>query len=301
MEACAGAHYWGRIAGVAGHTVKLIAPHFVKPYVKSNKNDRVDAQAIWEAAQRPNMRFVAVKTLEQHDIQSLHRIRSRVVKNRTALTNQIQGLLLEYGIITRPGRQALRRHIPEILEDADNGLTVRFRRMLAELYQELVQLDERVEKLDEQVAQFVRSNEDCQRLMTIPGIGPLGATALYAAVGNINLFKNGRELAAWLGLVPRQYSTGGKPRLLGISKRGDVYLRALLIHGARAALRVIDKKLDNKSLWAKQLIARRNKNVAAVAMANKSVRIAFALLKYGAEYRSATTLPRTTAFSNPAG
>ena len=285
MEACASAHYWGRTAKQAGHEVRLMAPQFVKPYVKSNKNDRLDAQAIWEAVQRPNMRFVAVKTLEQHDIQSLHRIRSRVVKNRTALTNQIQGLLLEYGLTTRPGRQTLRRHIPEILEDAENGLTIRFRQMLAELYRELVQLDERVTHLDDQVNQVVKSNKDCQRLMTIPGVGPLGATALYAAIGDINLFKNGRELAAWLGLVPRQYSTGGKPRLLGISKRGDVYLRTLLIHGARAALRVIDKKQDKRSLWAQDVIVRRNKNIAAVAMANKTARVAYAMLKHQDDYR----------------
>ena len=290
MEACASAHHWGRTAERAGHTVRLIAPQFVKPYVKSNKNDRVDAQAIWEAVQRPNMRFVAVKTLEQHDIQSLHRIRSRVVKNRTALTNQIQGLLLEYGITTRPGRQALRKHIPEILEDAENGLTIRFRQMLAELYQELVALDERVTHLDDQVIQIIKSNEDCQRLMTIPGVGPLGATALYAAIGDIHMFKNGRELAAWLGLVPRQYSTGGKPRLLGISKRGDVYLRSLLIHGARAALRVIDKKQDKRSIWAQELSARRNKNIAAVAMANKTARVAYAMLKYRTEYRQTPVL-----------
>jgi len=285
MEACAGAHYWGRYAEEVGHSVRLIAPQFVKPYVKSNKNDRVDAQAIWEAVQRPNMRFVAAKTVEQQDIQSLHRIRNRTVTNRTALTNQIQGLLLEYGITTRPGRLALRRNIPEILEDAENGLSMRFRQILAELYEELIQLDIRVDALDRQVDQLVKNNEDCQRLMTIPGIGPLSATALVAAIGDINTFNNGRELSAWLGLVPRQYSTGGKPRLLGISKRGDVYLRSLLIHGARSALRVVDKKDDKRSRWARDVIARRNKNVAAVAMANKIVRTAYAVLKYGNEYR----------------
>lgn len=285
MEACAGAHHWARLFRSYGHTVKLIAPQFVKPYVKSNKNDRHDAQAIWEAVQRPGMRFVAVKELEQQDIQSLHRIRSRIVANRTALTNQIQGLLLEYGITTRPGRKALRQHIPEILEDAENGLTFNFRRLLSELYEELILLDRRVADLDQQVDQIVHANKPCQRLMQIPGIGPLGATALVAAIGDINVFKNGRELSAWLGLVPRQHSTGGKPKLLGISKRGDVYLRSLLIHGARAALRVIEKKQDVRSRWAKSLIARRNKNLAAVAMANKMVRSAFALLKYGDDYR----------------
>jgi transposase len=294
MEACGSAHYWGRFAEEAGHTVRLIAPQFVKPYIKSNKNDRVDAQAIWEAVQRPNMRFVAAKTVEQQDIQSLHRIRSRAVTNRTALTNQIQGLLLEYGITTRKGRTALRSQIPEILEDAENALSMRFRHLLAELYEDLVQLDVRVKELDRQVDQLILSNKECQRLMGIPGIGPLGATALVAAIGDINAFKNGRELSAWLGLVPRQYSTGGKPRLLGISKRGDVYLRSILIHGARAALRVIDNKEDAKSRWAKKLIARRNKNVATVAMANKMVRTAYAMLKYGNDYRRPEAL---SAFS----
>ena len=285
MESCASAHYWARVFQSHGHKVKLIAPQFVKPYVKSNKNDRCDAEAICEAVQRPNMRFVAIKQVEQQDIQSLHRIRSQAVAHRTALTNQIRGLLLEYGICLPQGRACLRRQIPLILEDADNGLTMQFRTLLSGLYDELDHMDRRVEFLDRQVDQVVRGSAPIQRLMGIPGIGPLSATALIAAVGDVNTFKNGREMAAWLGLVPRQFSTGGKARLLGISKRGDVYLRQLLIHGARAALRVIEHKQDARSRWAKDLIERRNKNVAAVAMANKMVRTAYALLKNDESYR----------------
>lgn len=284
MEACGGAHYWARLFRSYGHDVRLMAPQFVKPYVKSNKNDRADAEAIGEAVQRSTMRFVAIKEVEQQDIQCLHRIRSQVVANRTAQTNQIRGLLLEYGIDIPQGRRHVRSQIPGILEDADNGLSARLRRLLSELYEELTRLDARVEALDREVAQAVRDDEQVQRLMTIPGFGPLCATALIAAIGDVSVFRNGREMAAWVGLVPRQCSTGGKDRLLGISKRGDVYLRTILIHGARAALRVTEKKQDSRSRWARRIVERRNKNIAAVAMANKMVRTAYAILKHGGVY-----------------
>lgn len=284
IEACASAHYWARLLASYGHEVKLIAPQFVKPYVKSNKNDQVDAEAICEAVQRPTMRFVATKTVEQQDVQCLHRIRSQAVAQRTAQVNQIRGLLLEYGIVISQGRAQVRRQLPLILEDAENGLTVRFRGLLSALYDELVHLDERISDFDQQIDQLAQEDERARRLLTIPGIGPKGATALVAAIGDIHGFKNGRELAAWLGLVPRQSSTGGHTRLLGISKRGDVYLRQLIIHGARAVLRFVDRKEDSRSRWARELMQRRNKNVAAVAMANKMVRTVYALLKNEQEY-----------------
>ena len=289
MEACGSAHYWARLLQSYGHEVKLIAPQFVKPYVKSNKNDAADAEAICEAAQRPNMRFVAVKEIGQQDIQAIHRMRSLAVGRRTAQINQIRGLLLEYGIEIPAGRFNLLKRLPEILEDAENGLTDLFREELFGLYGELRHLDERIAHYDEKIEQIAQADERMQRLQTIPGIGPKIATALLAAIGDIHAFKNGRELAAWLGLVPRQHSTGGKSTLLGISKRGDVYLRQLIIHGARSILRWVDRKTDRTSRWAAALKVRRHKNIAIVAMANKMVRIAFALLKKGETYRAELT------------
>jgi len=278
IEACGGANYWKRTFERYGHTVKMMSPQFVKPYVKSNKNDAIDAEAICEAVQRPNMRFVPSKTIAQQDIQSLHRIRSQLVARRTAQANQIRGLLMEYGIIMPKGISYVRKEIPGILENANNELTVLFRTLLKDLYDEMVHLDERVEKLEDNLKIVCRENTDCQRLLTIPGIALLSATALIAAIGDIHVFKNGRELAAWLGLVPRQHSTGGKPTLLGISKRGDTYLRTLLIHGGRAIVRVAEKYQDNRSQWIGKLEQRRGNNIATVAVANKNARIAWALL-----------------------
>ena len=285
MEACGSAHYWARKFRRYGHEVRLIAPQFVKPFVKSNKNDAADAEAICEAAQRPNMRFVAVKTIEQQDIQAIHRMRSLAVDRRTALINQIRGLLLEYGIEIAKGRPAMQRRLPEILEDADNGLSERFRAELHGLAEELRHLNERVAHYDVQIEAIAQSDPQARILMTIPGIGAKGATALLAAIGeDPRLFKNGRGLAAWIGLVPRQHSTGGRDRLLGISKRGDVYLRNLLIHGARAVLRFVERKEDPTSRWATALKARRHANVAIVAMANKIARVAYAVMTTGKPY-----------------
>jgi len=285
MEACGSAHHWARLFRTFGHEVRLIAPQFVKPYVKSNKNDAADAEAICEAAQRPSMRFVAVKTVEQQDIQAIHRMRSLAVQQRTAQINQIRGLLLEYGIEVAQGRAALQRRLPEILEDADNGLSERFRAELHELAEELRHLNERVAHYDEQLEQIAQGDAQARALMTIPGVAAKGATALLAAVGeDPRLLKNGRGLAAWLGLVPRQHSTGGRDRLLGISKRGDVYLRNLLIHGARAVLRCVERKEDRTSRWATALKARRHTNIAVVAMANKIARIAYAVMTTGKPY-----------------
>lgn len=285
MEACGSSHYWARLFRSYGHEVKLIAPQFVKPYVKSNKNDAADAEAICEAVQRPNMRFVAVKEPIQQDIQAIHRMRSLAVARRTAQVNQIRGLLLEYGIEIPAGRTNVRKRLPTILGDGGNGLGDLFREELFLLGQELGHLDERVAHYDERINQLGREDVRIRRLLTTPGIGPLGATALVASAGDVSAFRNGREMAAWLGLVPKQHSTGGRNTLLGMSKRGDVYLRQLLIHGARAVLRRVANKDDRTSRWANALLARRHKNIAVVAMANKMVRTAFALLKKGEEYR----------------
>jgi transposase len=285
LEACGGAHHWVRVFKSHGHVVRMIAPQFVKPYVKSNKNDAVDAEAICEAVQRPSMRFVPEKCIEQQDMQSLHRIRSQIVARRTAQANQVRGLLLEYGIMIPKGISYIRRQIPLILEDADNGLSDLFRQLLNDLYLEFVHLDERVDALEETLKALCAQSEDCQRLLTIPGVGLLSATALVAAIGDIRAFKNGRELAAWLGLVPRQHSTGGKTTLMGISKRGDTYLRTLLIHGGRTVVRVAEKHQDRKNQWVCEVEQRRGKNIAAVAVANKNARIAWALLSKQTTYQ----------------
>jgi transposase len=285
MEACGSAHHWGRTFESYGHQVRLIAPQFVKPYVKTNKNDAADAEAIAEAVQRPRMRFVALKTVEQQDLQAIHRLRSLVVARRTAQVNQVRGLLLEFGLDIPQGRAALMRRLPELLEDGENGLSERFRVELREILEELRHLDERVTAYDQRITAIAKADKRAQRLMTIPGIGSLTATALLAAVGNDpGVFSHGRGLAAWLGLVPRQASTGGRERLLGISKHGDIYLRELLIHGARAVLRWVERKTDRTSRWATALKARRHSNVATVAMANKMARIAYAVLMTGEEY-----------------
>jgi transposase len=284
MEACGGAHHWARELQKLGHTVKLIAPQFVKPYVKSNKNDANDAEAICEAVGRPTMRFVSVKTIAQQDLQAIHRIRSELVRQRTAKVNQIRGFLAEYGLVV--GRQVatLRRALPELLEDAENGLSFDFRALLEDLRQDLIRLDERVSEMDKKIHTLAHSMPAAKLLQSIPGIGPMIATAIVCAVGDGKQFKRGRDLAAWLGLTPRQQSSGGKDRLLGISKRGDTYLRTLLIQGAKSVLKVVDKKTDPRSLWLQNLCARKHKNIAAVALANKNARIAWALLSNETSY-----------------
>ncbi len=286
IEACGGANHWTRVFERFGHTVHMMAPQFVKPYVKSNKSDAADAEAICEAVQRPTMRFVPAKSVAQQDLQSLHRIRSQAVARRTAQANQIRGLLMEYGLVIPQGIVYIRKSIPAMLEDGENELTVMFRELLSDLYDEMVHLDKRIKTLENKLKALCDQNEECQRLLTIPGVGLLSATALVAAIGDINAFKNGRELAAWLGLVPRQHSTGGKPTLLGISKRGDTYLRTLLIHGGRTVVRVADKHQDQRSQWISQLDARRGKNISAVAVANKNARVAWALLSQKTTYQT---------------
>ncbi|HKS82969.1 MAG TPA: IS110 family transposase, partial [Candidatus Acidoferrales bacterium] len=287
LEACCGSHYWTRVLSRFGHTVKLIAPQFVKPYVKSNKNDANDAEAICEAVSRPQMRFVPAKSVEQQDIQSLHRVRSRLVSSRTQLASQMRGLLAEYGIVLPPGVSQLRRGLPLILENGENELTAFSRRLFASLYEELVQLDEKIAGLDEQVRTVYRASEPCQRVAAVEGIGPLIATALIAAISDGKSFKNGRQFAAWLGLVPRQHSTGGKTRLLGISKRGDSYLRTLLIHGARSVVYRASRKTDSRNRWIADKQRRLGTSKACVALANKNARIVWSLIARGESYRRA--------------
>lgn len=247
MEACGSAHYWARKLAELGHTVKLMAPQFVKPYVKTNKNDARDAEAICEAVSRPNMRYVPVKTVAQQAVLSLHRARQGFVVERTAQANQIRGLLSEFGIVIPKGIRYLERGLPEIPEDAENGLSGMSRDLFNRLFNHFRELDRQVKEFEEQSNEWHRENADSRRLESIPGIGPITATALIAAIGNASAFENARQLAAWLGLVPRQDSSGGKERLLGISKRGDVYLRTLLIHGARSVLRRL--KPDQAEGW----------------------------------------------------
>ena len=293
MEACSGAHYWAQKLMDIGHDVRLISPQFVKPYVKTNKSDLNDAEAICEAASRPSMRFVTIKSGEQLSIQAAHRVRSRLVGNRTSLANQIRGILAEFGIVVARNIAALRRRLPEILGSDTDTLDQMTRSLMLDLQEELVVADSRVRTYDRRIKQLSKISEVCQRLERIEGIGPLTATALVAAAGNAASFRNGRQFAAWLGLVPRHHSSGGRTRLLGISKRGDRYIRTLLIHGARSALGRIRHKNDPRSQWLRKLCGRRPYNVAAVALANKNARIAWALLRHGEAYDRRLTVAAT--------
>lgn len=286
IEACGGAHDWARRLSALGHTVKLMAPQFVKPYVKGNKHDVADAEAICEAVTRPSMRFVPIKAPEQQALQALHRARQSFVSARTAQANQIRGLLAEFGLVMPKGLAALKQRIPDILADAENGLPDEFRALIQTLSQHLNVLHGQVEAMTKNLENAHQANPLSRRLAQIPGVGPLIATALLAAIGDIHEFTHGRQLAAWLGLVPKQSSTGGKTHLLGISKRGDTYLRTLLIHGARSALLAAQRKAASTNLWVTRLAERRHPNIAAVALANKNVRIAFALLAHDRDYVS---------------
>ena len=253
-------------------------------YVKTNKNDKADAEAICEAVSRPNMRYVSVKTVEQQAILSVHRARAGFVKARTAQANQIRGLLSAFGVVIPKGIHSIMKRIPEILEDGENGLPGTMRNLLQRLTENLKEMDRQVDELEMQIQLWHRENEASRRLAEIPGIGPITASAIVATVGKAREFKNGRQLAAWMGLVPKQNSSGGKQNLLGISKRGDTYLRTLLIHGARSVIRYAESKADEGS-WLRKLMARRNKNVAAVALANKNARTIWALLAHDRTFR----------------
>ena len=286
MEACGSAHHWARKLGRFGHEVKLIAPQFVKPYVKTNKNDAADAEAICEAVARPNMRFVPIKNVEQQAVLALHRVRQGFVKARTAQANQIRGLLGEFGLVIPQGIAHVAKRIPELIEDASNELPGSFRLLIDRLMAHLKELDRQIGELEAQIKAWHGASELSRKLEKVPGIGPITASALVATVGDAKSFNNGRQLSAWMGLVPRQNSSGGKANLLGMSKRGDTYLRTLLIHGARSAILAAQRKTEKSADgWLHQLLQRRNPNVAAVALANKNARIAWALLAHGREFR----------------
>ena len=284
LEAGSSSHYWARQLSGLGHTVKLMAPQFVRPYVKTNKNDARDAEAICEAVTRPTMRFVPIKTVEQQAMLAVHRARQGFVKARTAQANQLRSLLAEFGLVVPQGIAALLRAVPAMVSDDENGLLESVRHLFTRLLGHIQELDRQVTELEEQITQWHKKDERSRKLEKVPGIGPLTASALVATIGNARGFHNGRQLAAWLGLVPRQYSTGGKTRLHGISKRGDVYLRTLLIHGARSVLRFAARHTDPTTTWLKNVQARRNANIAAVALANKHARMVWALLAHDREY-----------------
>lgn len=295
LEACAGSHHWGRELRARGYVVKLMAPQFVKPYVKSNKTDRNDAEAICEAMSRPSMRFVALKQVEQQDLQAVHRVRAELIRQRTAKANQIRGLVGEYGLVAPQRLGPLRAAVPCWLEDAKNGLTLRFRGVLSGLWQDLRYLDERVTELDLEIRVLAEDIPVAQRLQQLRGVGPVIATALAAALGDGKAFRNGRDFAVSLGLTPRQHSSGGKAQLLGISKRGDSYLRQLLVHGARAAVRTVGQKQDALSHWIRDLSARKHTNVVVVALANKTARMAWAMVHANGDYDPRLAAKRATA------
>ena len=284
MEACGSAHYWARKLQALGHTVRLIPPQYVKPFVKRNKNDAADAEAICEAVTRPNMPSVPIKDPSQQAILSVHRARQGFVKSRTAQANQIRGLLAEYGFTIPQGIGQITKRVPEIIEDGENELPGSFRLLIHRLVDHLKELDRQVSELEGEIQLWHRENAAIRKLARIPGVGPITASAMAASIGDARNFKNGRQLAAWLGIVPKQHSTGGKSTLLSISKRGDTYLRTLLIHGARAVIRIAEGKPGDS--WLRQLLLRRNKNVAAVALANKNARTIWALLAHDREYVS---------------
>jgi transposase len=285
MEACCGAHHMGRALAAQGHEVRLISPEYVRPYVKAQKNDDRDAEAIAEAATRPTMRFVALKNEEQLDMQTLHRVRDRLVAERTSLMNQIRSLLLERGIVVPQGRAKLNERLDK-LGEAPSQVSPRIQLLLRDLHGRLLTLTERIRAYDTEFAAQAQADERACRLMTIPGIGALNATALVAAVGEAKTFARGRDLAAWLGLVPRQATTGGRPKLLGITKRGSKYLRKMLIQGARASMSILRKSDPRLGAWLRALLARSHPNTAVVALASKLARIVWALLHHGRSYEA---------------
>jgi transposase len=287
MEATRGAHHWARVIGSFGHEVRLIAPRFVKAYVKGQKNDMQDAAAICEAASRPEMRFVPQKSVEQQDLQALHRIRSRLIGCRTQLGNQIRGLLAEYGIILPLHLSQVRLQLPQLIAEEHPQLSPFARELFLSLYEELCALDRRIQAAEERVQRVFREQEACQRIAAVEGVGPMVATAVVAAIADGRAFRNGRQFAAWVGLVPRQYSSGDKQRLGGISKRGDPYLRMLLVHGARSVVYRAAAKTDCRSRWIAEKQRKLGTTKASVAVANKNARIIWALLARNESYRRA--------------
>jgi len=285
LEACAGAHFMGTSLQEQGHKVRLIPAQFVKPYRKSNKNDFIDAEAIAEAVTKENMRFVQIKTEEQLDVQAMHRVRDRLVQRRTALINEIRGFLLERGITFAPQPKHLSKNLPAVIEDAEQKLTPRLRWLLDRLWQEWKQMELDINAVTDEIERISKENSLCRRLQQIPGFGPLVSTATVAAIGNGSAFRRGRDFAAWVGIVPRQYSTGGKQKLFGISKRGNHYLRRMLIHGARAVLLRVKYDTGGFGQWVHRLAQRAPRNKVVVAIANKLARIAWAVLSSGKDYQ----------------
>jgi transposase len=288
LEACSGAHFLGRELRKQGHDVRLIAAQFVKPFVKSNKNDFVDAEAIAEAVERKNMRFVPIKTDDQLDLQAIHRVRDRLIARRTAVINQLRAFLLERGMTYAKTPAKLRIEIPGVRENADNGLTPLMRNLIDVLWGEWKSVEQQIKGLSDELERIASSDAGCTRIQQIPGIGPIVATAIVAAIGNGAAFRKGRDFSTWLGIVPKQHTTGDKARLLGISKRGNTYLRKILIHGARAAVLRIKRDRVPIGAWMDGLEARAHRNILIVAMANKMARIAWAVLSSGEEYRPYT-------------
>ena len=287
IEACTGAFCWARQFEALGHKVKIVSPQYVKPFVRRQKNDGNDAEAICTAVRQPHIPLVPKKTVEQQDIQALHRARQRLVNHRTALVSQMRGLLLDRGIAFAKSITRARRMIPDILVRAESGLSTMARETIAELWDFFCDLDRRIATFDKKIEVVFKASEPCQRVARIKGVGPKTATAMVAAVGDASDFRNGRHMAAWLGLVPRQFSSGDKAVLMGISKRGSQHLRSLLVHGARAVVRTATNKNDPMSQWANQLRERRGFNRATVAIANKNARIIWAVLRTGDHYRAA--------------
>ncbi|MBU2733890.1 IS110 family RNA-guided transposase, partial [Acidithiobacillus ferridurans] len=275
MEACGSAHYWARELLKLGHEVRLIAAQFVRPFVKTNKNDAADAAAIWETVQRPDMRFVAVKTEEQQSVLALHRMRSQLIKVRTMQVNQIRGLLYEFGADLPQGRQRGLKEVPNALTNLENSISPMMLDTIRQQLKRLEEMDKDIAEIEKRLTLWKKDQEAVTRLMAIPGVGLLTATTIIATVGDMKSFRSGREFAAFLGLVPRQSGTGGKVRLLGISKRGDTYLRSLLTHGARA---VVNFQIKNRNPWIDKFLSRRPHNVTVVALANKMARTIWALL-----------------------
>ena len=285
LEACAGAHFMGTRLRAQGHEVRLIPAQFVKPYRKSNKNDFIDAEAIAEAVTKQNMRFVPIQTEEQLDVQAMHRVRDRLVQRRTALINEIRGFLLERGITFAAEPIHLRKNLPAVIEDAEQNLSSRLRWLLEHLWQEWKQVESDIQTITDEIERISKENALCRRLQQIPGFGPLVSTATRAAIGNGAAFRRGRDFAAWVGVVPRPYSTGGKQKLLGISKRGNIYLRRMLIHGARAVLFRVQYDTGGFGQWVHRLAQRAPRNKVVVAIANKLARMAWAVLFSGKDYQ----------------
>jgi transposase len=285
MESCPGSQWLARKLIGMGHEVKIMPAQFVKPYVKTNKNDLIDAEAIAEAVTRPTMRFVAVRNTEQVDLQALHRMRSQLVNSKTRLINQMRAFCLEYGIAMRQGAGVFKLDIRRVIADEANDLSTTMRRLLTDMAADLQHIELRVKAVTTEIEALAAKDDVARRLMTIPGIGTLGATALLSAMGDASRFRKARDLAAWLGLVPHQHSTGGRANLLGISKRGNGYLRRLIISGARSCYAHLDRKRDRLGDWMNALEARMHPNKAIVAVAAKIARIAWVIVtKPGALY-----------------